>query len=281
LRAVHLHYGRDFSGRASAASWRHSLLRDSIVPRDSCRFLGTDRIDRLDWHNQGRPESVADLARALLGRYGFRRERLEITAPLSTIALESGDCVAVDHEWFPLALDQGEVEDLAVTKPHCLTVRAEFAVVGETCWRHDNSTFLRHRASGRLLEFWIGGELVASLRWDGHWRLAGALTENASLYASMNAPIQYNPAHDRVYFGTGGSDVFTPRFALDRGGNLYLTGMLTEDHPRPDIILTQCNAADYTRLAIGIAEATPVLVYEVASESLQLRGTLAENERFY
>jgi len=280
LRAVHLHHGRDFSGRNRAASWRKRLLSDVVAPRPVYQDMGVELTDRLRWHNHDTPAVVADLARFLLGRHGFRRSRLGIVAPLVAAPIERADRVALSDDWFPLGLDQGRVESVGVQEPHCIVVGACFPPAGEVCWSYDANTFIRHRAAGRLKEFWIEGNLVATVRWDGLWRLRGTLTEEATLYGSLNDPIEFNASQDRIYFGTGTSGSYTPRFSLDGSGNLLLAGALAEDVLRDDVVLSACFESDSNRLSIGIAETTPVLVYEVGTSTLDLRGEVAEEERF-
>lgn len=279
LRAVSLHYGCDFSG-GQGQSWRRSLLRDAFISTSAYQNAGVEISDNLQWHNHGDPEVVADLACNILGRYGFRAQYAEFRTPFTTIALEITDCVALQDQWFPLSLDQGEVESLSVESPNCCMVRTRFALLGSPCWSHDSRTFMRHRSSGRLLEFWINGTLVATIDWRGNCRLLGKVTDDASLSATLNAAMVYNSSQNCIYFGTGGSGVFTPRFAIDGSGNLLIAGTLAENISRDDISLGSCNTATPTEIAIGIAEALPVMVFDVAGAALQVRGTLAENERF-
>ncbi|MBN1867724.1 hypothetical protein JW916_10565 [Candidatus Sumerlaeota bacterium] len=280
-RAVYLHYGRDFGPRASAVSWRRHLLRDAVDHRPPYSESGVDLTDRLQWHNHGDAAPVADLARALLGRYGFRRETVEIAAPLKCAALEPGDRVRVEDAWFPLDLDPGEVAALAVTEPHRLSIRGRFAVGGRVCWRHDALTFMRHRSSDRLLEFWIEGVLAAALTWDGVWRLRGRVLSDTVLYGTFATPIAFAASEDRLYFSTGESGTFTPRFALDSQGDLLIAGILQEETPRGDLVLTQCNESSPDRFILSVAGLVPAAVFEVSALALQLRGEASENERFY
>jgi hypothetical protein len=281
VRAVYLHYGRDFGPRAPAVSWRRHMLRDAIDHFSPYAESGVELTDRLQWHNHDEAAPVADLARALLGRHGFRRETVEIVSPLAALALEPGDCVAASDAWFPLALDQGEVAAVSVNDPHCLSIRSCFAIMGRVCWRHDDATFMRHRSSGRLLEFWIEGVLVASLAWDGLWRLRGRVLSETALYGSPAEAISFSPGDDRIYFATGESGSFTPRFALDSSGNLLIAGILQERTPRDDLVPTECNESSPDRLILAVAGLSPAAVFEVAALALQLRGEAAENERFY
>ncbi len=276
LRTARLHYGRDFSGAESAMGWRRSFWSDAVVSRETYQDEGVDLTDRPHWHNHGRKHVIADLARSLLDRHGFRTERVEIAAPLSAAPLVKGDCVSLADAFFPLQLDQGRVESLALDEPHLLRVRARFAVAGPVCWTHDDRTFLRHRASGRLKEFWIEGSLVATLRWDGLLRLRGILVAHTTFYEIMSAPVQYNTSLQRLYFGTGSGGSYIPAFALDAAGDLYLAGDLKEETPRDDLVAADCLEATAQRLSIAIADASPVLVYEAAAAALELRGELAE-----
>jgi outer membrane protein assembly factor BamB len=149
------------------------------------------------------------------------------------------------------------------------------------CWRHDNQTFLRHRDSGRLLEIWIGGVLAATVQWDGLWRLRGTVTEGVTFYGALSDPVFYRSSEGRLYFGTGGGGSYMPRLALDSSGNLLVNGSVTEGFPRADIVLQSCIEAGAAHFAKGIEESLPVFVYDVAASTLQVRGTLAEKERFY
>lgn len=281
LRAVHLHYGRDFSGLESSAAQAAFLWSDSVLPRPACARAGSESTARLHWHNHGDPAVVADLARALLGRYGFRAERIRVSAPFRAIALEPQDRVALRDDSFPLDLDQGRVDSVWVPEPHIVSVETLFAVCGPVCWRHDNQTFLRHRDSGRLLEIWIGGVLAATVQWDGLWRLRGTVTEGVTFYGALSDPVFYRSSEGRLYFGTGGGGSYMPRVALDSSGNLLVNGSVTEGFPRADIVLQSCIEASAAHFAKGIEESLPVFVYDVATSTLQVRGTLAEKERFY
>jgi len=173
------------------------------------------------------------------------------------------------------------VDSVWVPEPHILSVETLFAVGGPVCWRHDSQTFLRHRDSGRLLEIWIASVLAATVQWDGLWRLRGTATEGVTFYGSLSDPVFYRSSEGRLYFGTGGGGSYTPRLALDSSGNLLVRGSVTESFPRADIVLQSCIETSAAHFAKGIEESLPVFVYDVAASTLQVRGTLAEKERFY
>ncbi|NQU43917.1 hypothetical protein HQ520_11580, partial [bacterium] len=280
LRATHLHFQKDFSG-ARTSGWRRFLWTDRVQPLPVFERIGHEWSDRLEWHNHNTPAVIADLARHILGRHGFRRHRVRLHAPLSAIRLEAEDRLRLVEERFPLALEQGRVASLSVPEAHLLRFDADFPDPGYACWRHDESTVLRHRASGRLIEIRIEGRVVATIRWDGLLRLRGRAVEKVNLPGTLSSPIEYRQTEDRLFFGTGSGDDYVPRFALDQDGNLLVSGEIVEQVPREDVTLTSCLEVSDLRLAKGIAETIPVLVYEVVQAALQLRGELAEEERFF
>ncbi len=277
LHSVHLHYGRDFSSNTRSATERQAFYSDRATPSRALDGSSrTEFVDRLHWHNHGQVQVLADLAHTLLLRHGFRQQRVHLSVPLRFATLKSGDSLRLEEPEFPLSLVQGRVETLAVPEPHFLQIRACFPISGPTCWRHDTSTFLCHRASGQLKEFWIEGQLMATLSWDGVWRIRGRLIEYAPLYGTLTAPIQYSPTLQQIAFGAGVPPACTPLFALDAEGNLHLAGTLRENTLRDDLTLAGCIEVTDTHIALGIAESTPVLVCETADARLDLRGEVVE-----
>jgi hypothetical protein len=279
LRSVQLHYGRDFGG-GTALSWRRALWTETFPPPPSHSAAGNAFVDRLHWHNHGDASVARDLARRLLGLQVFRRQRCRATAPLCALALLPGDRVSLRDAHFPLDIDQGWVEAVSVSEGRLVLLDLSFDLPGGICWRHDAWTFLRHRAGNRLLEFWIEGRLVAEARWDGLWRLRGRLVESATLEGELPAPIHFNPEQDRLLFGTGTDGSFIPRFALDREGRLLVAGGVAEDFPRADIVPQTCVDSNPERFAKSLADATPIFVFDVAANRLELRGRLEEESRF-
>jgi hypothetical protein len=276
LKAVHLHYGRDFASNAHPSTERQAFYSDLSPSRALYGDTGVEFVDRLHWHNHGQVLVVADLAHTLLLRHGFRQQRVHLSVPLRFATLKPGDSIRLEEPEFPLSLEQGRIETLAVPEPHFLQIQARFPISGPTCWRHDAATFLCHRASGKLKEFWIEGRLVATLSWDGLWRIRGSVVEYASLYGSLVAPIQYSPTLQQIAFGAGAPQTYTPLFALDAEGNLHLAGPLRENTRRDDLTLAGCLEVTSTHIALGIAESTPVLVGETADARLELRGQVVE-----
>jgi hypothetical protein len=276
LKAVHLHYGRDFDSTFHSANDRQAFYSDQAPSRALGGNTGVEFEDRLHWHNHGQVRVVADLVHTLLLRHGFRQQRVRLSVPLRFVALKPGDSIRLEEPEFPLSLEQGRVETLSVPEPYLLQIQARFPISGPTCWRHDATTFLCHRASGRLKEFWIEGRLVATLSWDGVWRIRGSVVEYAPFYGSLPVPIQYSPTLQQIAFGAGIAPVYSPLFALDAAGNLHLAGTLREQVLRDDLTLAGCIEVASTHLALGIAESTPVLVCETATARLDLRGQVVE-----
>ncbi|HNY27852.1 MAG TPA: phage tail protein [Candidatus Sumerlaeota bacterium] len=276
LKAVQIHYGCDFASTPHSSAERLAFYCDQTPSRAFGGNTGGEFEDRLHWHNHGQVQVVADLAHTLLLRHGFRQQRVRLSVPLRFATLKPGDSIRLEEPEFPLSLEQGRVETLAVPEPHFLQIQARFPISGPTCWRHDAATFLCHRSSGQLKEFWIEGRLIATLRWDGLWRIRGCLVEYAPLYGTLTAPIQYSPTLQQIAFGAGIAPVYSPLFALDAAGNLHLAGTLREQALRDDLTLAGCIEVASTHLALGIAEPTPVLVCETATARLDLRGQVVE-----
>jgi len=276
LNAVHLYYGRDFTSNSGGARDYRAFYRDRVASNAISRHTGVEFTDRLEWHNHTDVSVLADLTRALLLRHGFRRQHVRLAVPFRFAALKPGDLIRLEEPEFPLSLEQGRIEALAVPEPHFLEIQACFPISGPTCWRHDHATFLCHRANGQLKEFWIEGRLVAALRGDGLWRIRGRIVEYASLYGTLATTVEYRPTLQQIAIGAGAASSYTPLFALDAEGNLWLSGTLRENTRHDDLILAGCLEVTPDYLAIGIAETTPVLVCETASARLDLRGRVVE-----
>lgn len=280
VRAVGLHYGRDFTG-AEPAGWRRSFLAEQLVPPALRERAGREYTHLLHWHNHGMPGVVVDLARRLLAQSGLRNQSVRLLAPLKALTLETLDHVALEEPYFPLVLDQGRVREWTMRDPHRIELECRFAPVGPICWSEDAATFIRHGMNNSHLEIWIEGLLVATLRWDGLFRLRGSVTEEAAFsIGSLSAPLFWQASEDRLYFSSGSAGVFTPRFAMDGSGNLFVAGTFAEETPRADLSLTDCIEAAPGYFAKAVQTPAPALIYDVASGTLQITGTLAERERF-
>ncbi len=277
LREARLYFGCDFSGVLGGASWRSGYWEDTSLPPEEYGARGVVMEERLRWHNHGSTAVVANLARALLDRYGVRRERVEVATPLSFLASEEGDAASLVDGFFPLALEQGRVETVSFAEPSRMLLGLRFAVAGVVCWEYDAMTFMRHAPNSGPKEFWIEGRLVATLRWDGWLRLTGVLREWASLGSSQTEAVVYDAALERIVFGTGAAGMYVPRFAIDNDGNLLVAGTVREQWPREDVVMGDCVDArnELAALSLGAGERA-LAVFDTASERLDLRATLTE-----
>ncbi|MFP4580806.1 MAG: hypothetical protein ACLFQ6_08760 [Candidatus Sumerlaeia bacterium] len=279
LKAVRLHYGRDFSGN-HAPYHREAMLVEAFPPPLNHGASGREWADRLHWHNQGDAVPVQDLARHLMNVHGFRGHRLSVSAPLAAIGLLPWDRVDISEGYFPLELRQGHVEVVAIEQPHRMEIATHFDLGGRICWEEDATTFIRHRMSNRLLEYWIEGRLVSTVRWDGRWRLRGEVVEMAELDFAMDEAIVFSPSEDRIYFGTGSGTSYTPRFALDASGRLLVAGMVVEDLAWEEILMLDCLEVSGLIFAKGLADTVPVHVFDVMQNRLFARGVIVEDQDF-
>jgi hypothetical protein len=142
---------------------------------------------------------------------------------------------------------------------------------------YDAGTFLRHRNSGSLVEIWNNGALISTIAWNGEWKLTGSVVENVSLTHATTAPVCYDATSRMLYFSSGISGNYTPRFALDSAGNLQIAGTLQESVVRSDLLLSDCMAATAAYFAKCVSDMVPVLVFDVGLRCLQVRGTIQES----
>lgn len=280
LETLRLYFGRDFS-KHPADDERAQYTSRRLAPFADSRAPGAQLAKRLDWHNHGLEAVAADLAAVLLARHGRRRERLTLAAPLAAAALEPGDCTALSDAHFPLLLEQGRVQSFDIEEPHLVLLDIDFPIEGVVCWRHDDDTFIRHTGAGRYVEFWVEGWLVARIDRTGEMALTGELREHIELTATPDEPIAFDPATDRLFFCTGAPGAWTAGFAIDAAGNLLVRGVLAENSPRPDIVAEQCCLATTACFAKAVEGAWPAIVYDAATEQVDLLGELAESRPIY
>ncbi|HBF35337.1 TPA: hypothetical protein DDW35_12320 [Candidatus Sumerlaeota bacterium] len=280
LSGIHLRYGCDFSESTVYSGTRKSTYSNAVVSDETDADAETHASLRLYWHNHGNHSVPLDLGDFLIARYGFRSEFITLHAPFSAAALEAQDQVRIQEALFPLALDAGQVQSVSVPEPHLLQYNIRFFLAGPTCWAYDAQTFLRHRNSGTLLEIWIAGTRVSTVTWNGAWRLSGSVRENSAFTYTVTAPITYDSSSKTLYFSSGVSGNYTPRFALNASGNLLIAGALQEDTSRSDLMLSSCIEATATYFAKGLVETTPVFVFDVNSRCLQVRGRITESLSF-